>query len=122
MVGIEYYRDEAGNARARGLADYGVLIDYLESDVQGSTTTAREILEGIDRVSSGQEKSWELTGNAYTLSLSPERATIVFETIEEDDEPPKTYSLEDLREGVKGWLEFLEKSAAAEISGSPLSR
>lgn len=121
MVGIEYYRDEAGNARARGLADYGVLIDYLESDVQGSTTTAREILEGIDRVSSGQEKSWELTGNAYTLSLSPERATIVFETIEEDDEPPKTYSLEDLREGVKGWLELLEKSAA-EISGSPLSR
>ena len=122
MVGIEYYRDEAGNARARGLADYGVLIDYLESDVQGSAATAREILEAIDQVSSGQEKSWELTGNAYTLSLSPERATLVFETEEEDDEPPQTYSLEQMREGVKGWLEFLEKISSAEFSGFPLSR
>ena len=56
-------------ARARGTARR--LAGFLESDLQDSPAAAHEILRAVDPVESGRLPSWERTGNAYTLSLSP---------------------------------------------------
>ena len=80
---------------------------FLESDLQDSPTAAREVLRALDAVESGREPSWERTGNAYTLTLSPEGATIQDEN--DEDSKPRPFSLAALREAVAGWVSFLER-------------
>jgi uncharacterized protein YacL (UPF0231 family) len=101
---LEHYRDAAGDPRAKGHDRR--LAGFLESDLQDSPAAAREILRAIDQVESGREPSWERTGNAYTLTLSPEGAMIQ----DENDESarPHALSLPELREAVAGWASFLE--------------
>jgi uncharacterized protein YacL (UPF0231 family) len=100
----EHYRDSAGDPRAKGHDRR--LAGYLESDLQDSPAAAHEILRAIDRVESGHEASWERTGNAYTLSLSPEGAMIQDENGE--DSKPHTLPLATFRQAVAGWADFLE--------------
>jgi uncharacterized protein YacL (UPF0231 family) len=106
---LELYRDSAGDPRARGKGHDKRLAGWLESDLQGSPAAAREVLHAIDRVEAGREPSWERTGNAYTLTLSPEGATIQ----DENDEgaAPHALSLPELRKTVGDWLAFLESGA-----------
>jgi uncharacterized protein YacL (UPF0231 family) len=104
---LELYRDSAGDPRARGRGNIRVVAGFLESDLQDSPAAAREVLSAIERVESGREPSWERTGNAYTLSLSPEGATIQDENAE--DSKPRSFALAALREAVGGWISFLEK-------------
>jgi uncharacterized protein YacL (UPF0231 family) len=102
----EHYRDAAGDPRAKGHDQR--LAGFLESDLQDSPAAAQEILHAIDRVESGREASWERTGNAYTLSLSPEGAMIVDENAE--DARPHSLPLATLRQAVADWAGFLESS------------
>ncbi len=103
---LEYYRDSAGDPRARGRGQGRLAAGFLESDLQDSPAAAREVLRALDDVESGREPSWERTGNAYTLTLSPEGVTIQDENAE--DFKPHSLSLAALREAVSGWLSFLE--------------
>ncbi len=61
---------------------------FLESDLQDSPAAAREVLRALDAVESGREPSWERTGNAYTLTLSPKGATIQDENAEDSKPLP----------------------------------
>jgi len=103
---LQYYRDAAGDPRARGRGHGRLAAGFLESDLQDSPTAAREVLRALDAVESGREPSWERTGNAYTLTLSPEGALIQDENAE--DSKPRSFSLAALREAVTGWVSFLE--------------
>jgi uncharacterized protein YacL (UPF0231 family) len=103
---LELYRDSAGDPRARHKGRGRMVAGFLESDLQDSPDAAREVLRALDDVESGREPSWERTGNAYTLTLSPEGATIQDENAE--DSKPRPFSLAVLREAVAGWLSFLE--------------
>jgi uncharacterized protein YacL (UPF0231 family) len=105
---LEYYRDSAGDPRARGRGHGRLAAGFLESDLQDSPTAAREVLRALDAVESGREPSWERTGNAYTLTLSPEGALIQDENAEASK--PRPFSLTALREAVAGWLSFLEEA------------
>ncbi len=104
---LEYYRDSAGDPRARGKGHGRVVAGFLESDLQDSPAAAREVLRALDRVESGHAPSWERTGNAYTLTLAPEGATIQDEQAE--DAEPQTVPLAALREALSGWVSFLEE-------------
>lgn len=104
---LEFYRDADGAPRARCKGHGRALADFLESDLQDSARAAHEVLRAVDRVESGREPSWERTGNAHTLSLSPEGAMIVNEM--DDEAEPYALSLPALREAVAGWIAFLEK-------------
>lgn len=53
-----------------------LLAQYLESEIQDSPEMARRLLDLVDLVASGDPAGWEETGNAYTLTLTPEGATI----------------------------------------------
>jgi uncharacterized protein YacL (UPF0231 family) len=103
---LELYRDSAGDPRARGKGHDRLLAGFLESDLQDSAAAAREILRAVDQVESGREPSWERTGNAYTLTLSPEGARIQDENAE--DAKPHALALAELRQAVADWASFLE--------------
>lgn len=102
---IDLYRDEDGCPRARGARAGDLLARWLESDIQGSAPAARGLLEVLDRIESGELGSWEETGNAHTLELAAEGATIVPDWDEEA--LPQPVSLGELREALQGWLALL---------------
>ena len=82
------------------------LAQYLASDVQESPEVTLLLLELVDQVASGDLESWEGTGNAFTLTLKPDGATIQPEF--GSDTEPRHVSLDDLREALDGWLALLE--------------
>jgi uncharacterized protein YacL (UPF0231 family) len=103
---LELYRDSAGDPRARGRGHGRLAAGFLESDLQDSPAAAREVLRALDAVESGREPSWERTGNAYTLTLSPEGALIQDENAE--DAKPRSFSLPEIRKILMDWVSFLE--------------
>jgi uncharacterized protein YacL (UPF0231 family) len=98
---LQFYWDSAGDPRARC-----PLAAFLESDVQGSLAFANEILRALDRIESGEEEVWEVTGNAHTLVLTRDEATIWSEM--DEDAEPFVLPLSLLREVVVGWVSFLD--------------
>jgi uncharacterized protein YacL (UPF0231 family) len=108
MQVMHFYRDAAGDPRAVCAEARELLGRYLESDLQGSAGHAREILGVIDRVVAGETRSWQETGNAHTLILEPEGATIESEM--EEEAAPCRIPLDELRDAVTGWLAFLERT------------
>lgn len=98
---LQFYRDSAGDPRARC-----PLAAFLESDVQGSLEFAHEVLRALDRIESGEEETWEVTGNAHTLALTRDDATIWSEV--DEDAEPFVVPTSLLREAVAGWVSFLD--------------
>ncbi|MFL6262810.1 MAG: YacL family protein [Thermoanaerobaculia bacterium] len=104
---LQFHWDDDGSPRARGKGHGRTVAGFLESDLQDSPAAAREVLRALDRVEAGREASWERAGNAYTLTLSPEGATIQDENAE--DAEPYRLPLAALREALSGWVSFLEE-------------
>jgi len=102
---MRLYRDSSGDPRAHCEKGRHLLAGFLESDVQGSVSLARKILAAIDKIAGGHLDEWERTGNAYTLTLSPDGADL--ETDVDDDTETLHLSLEELREAVADWVELL---------------
>lgn len=107
---LEFYWDEAGDARARATHAGGAgreVAGFLDGDLQGSAASAREVLRAVDEVESGRVPSWERTGNAHTLTLS--RAGAALRNEMEEDARPHHLTLPALRKAVGDWLSFLEE-------------
>ena len=102
---LEFYRDGAGEPRARCKGHGEELAGFLESDLQGSGKQGRAILRAIERIEAGKLQGKEITGNSYTLTLSPSGASLV----DENDENAKPYrlSLAELREAIARWTAFV---------------
>jgi hypothetical protein len=83
-----------------------LLAQYLASDVQESSEVTMLLLELLDQIESGELESWEGTGNAFTLTLAPEGATIQPEFGTDDE--PRQVSLADLRDALEDWLSLIE--------------
>lgn len=105
---LEFYRDETGDPRARAVADRGreSLAYFLESDVQGSAAFGLEILAAIEALEERRIREWTRTGNSHTLTLHRNGAMIEPD-FEEEGEPGEV-PLDDLREAVTAWIEFLD--------------
>ena len=83
-----------------------LLAQYLASDVQESSEVTLLLLELLDQIDSGELESWDGTGNAFTLTLAPEGATIQPEF--GTDTEPRHVSLADLRDALEDWLSLIE--------------
>jgi uncharacterized protein YacL (UPF0231 family) len=105
-MSLEFYRDEAGDPRARAGRDREALAHFLESDIQGSAAFGLEVLAAIEAITEGRLGEWTRTGNSYTLLLSPEGAAIEPDFDEESE--AGLVPLDDLREAVTRWIEFLD--------------
>jgi uncharacterized protein YacL (UPF0231 family) len=103
---LEFYRDETGDPRARAGRNREALAHFLEGDVQGSAAFGLEILAAVEAIEEGRIREWTRTGNAHTLTLSPEGATIEPDFDEEIE--TGIVSLFDLRDAVTSWIEFLD--------------
>ena len=108
---MRFHRDSSGDPRAHGeKGREQLLAGFLESDVQGSAAHGRKILAAIDKIAGGHLDDWERTGNAYTLTLSPGGADIESEMDDDDaGAGPLHLSLDELREAVARWVDFVEK-------------
>ncbi|HEX3531683.1 MAG TPA: YacL family protein [Thermoanaerobaculia bacterium] len=102
---MRLYRDSSGDPRAHGEKGQEILARFLESDVQDSASLGRKILAAIDKVAGGHLDEWERTGNAYTLTLTPDGADIEPEMA--DTAEPLHLTLAELHQGVARWVEFL---------------
>jgi uncharacterized protein YacL (UPF0231 family) len=103
---LQFYRDDAGDVRARGRGRGKAVAGFLESDLQDSPESAQEVLQAIEDIEAGRVDSWERTGNAHTLTLSPQGAALQDEM--DEDAEPYVLSLPEIREAVAGWVSFLD--------------
>lgn len=104
---LEFYRDSAGDPRARCKGRGEELAGFLESDLQGSGQGGRAILRAIDRIEAGKLDRREITGNSYTLTLSPAGASLVNENAEKAK--PYELSLAELKQAVADWTAFVDE-------------
>jgi hypothetical protein len=100
-------------ARPRDPADKRsqVLAYFIEGDVQGVEETAQEWLDRIAAVERGAVAEDDGTGNAYTLTLRPDGATLEHATF--TDWPAEHYTLAEIRTALEQVLAVL----AARSSG-----
>ena len=82
------------------------LSQYLASDVQESPEVTLMLLELLDQIEAGDLEGWEGTGNAFTLTLTPEGATIQPE--HGSDTERRRVSLDDLRDALEDWLAAID--------------
>jgi len=106
---LRIFRDPAGDLRAEDLSRRsrrGLLISFLESEVQGSVAAGREILEQLAQVVAGERPRATWIGNAHTLTMSKKTARITDEMA--SDTPPLRLPLGDLYSALDAWLDVLE--------------
>ncbi|HYO15229.1 MAG TPA: YacL family protein [Thermoanaerobaculia bacterium] len=104
---LQFYWDAVGDPRAHCDPPGRPLAEFLESDIQGSTATAREVLRALDWIEAGDRDHWEMTGNIHTLALSPEGASLQNE--HEEDSEPYELPLSQFRQALTDWVSFLEE-------------
>ncbi len=106
---LRIFRDPAGDLRAEDLSRRtrrGLLVSFLESEVQGSVAVGREILEQLAQVVAGKCPRAIWLGNAHSLTMSKKTARI---TDEMDPEAPVLrLPLADLYSALDAWLDVLE--------------
>jgi uncharacterized protein YacL (UPF0231 family) len=104
-VELHFYRDSAGDPRARCRAPYELLGHFLESDVQSNIALCEEILAVLDRMGRDEITRWQQTGNAHTLFLGKKEARIEAEY--DEMVAPCRLTLDQLRGAVTRWSAFL---------------
>lgn len=111
---LRIFRDPAGDLRAEDLSRRsrrGLLVAFLESEVQGSAAVGREILEQLAQVVAGERQRAIWTGNAHTLTMSKKTARIVDEI--DPGTPALRMPLGDLYSALDAWLDVLEANGPA---------
>jgi hypothetical protein len=106
---LRIFRDPAGDLRAEDLSRRtrrGLLISFLESEVQGSVAAGREILEQLAQVVAGERPRATWIGNAHRLTMSKKTARIVDEI--DPEAPFLRLPLADLYSALDAWLDVLE--------------
>lgn len=106
---LRIFRDPAGDLRAEDLSRRsrrGLLISFLESEVQGSAAVGREILEQLAQVVAGERFRATWVGNSHSLTMSKKTARIVDEM--DSDTPTLRLPLGDLYSALDAWLDVLE--------------
>ncbi len=112
---LRIFRDPAGDLRAEDLSrrsKRGMLISFLESEVQGSAAVGREILEQLAQVVAGERHRAIWTGNAHTLTMSKKTARIVDEI--DDSAPALRLPLGDLYSALDAWLDVVEGGSSGD--------
>lgn len=101
MSSLEFYRDEEGNACARGNDDR--LATFIQTDLQESAAVTSDLIATLK-----SEKSHsEFNGNAHTVSITPE--TVVIDSNFDDEMPDRRLSRKELIGYLEEWLAFINR-------------
>ena len=104
MTHLKLFVDSQGYPSAEAGPAHQVLADFLSGDIQSSLSSAQNYIDQCDLVGNGQVPRWEGTGNAHTVTITPEGVDIFNE-----------YSMESLhiapigqfRKYVEDWKQWI---------------
>lgn len=102
---LKFFHDNNNIPCARGPLAEKSLTVFLETDIQGDTIILSALLDDIWAVENGHSESREFYGNAHTVTLTADTATIQSEV----DENAQTYTtkLKHLTEVLQDWEAFI---------------
>ncbi len=96
--------DRQGNPRAQGEDE--ALCGFLEQDVQGSVRSCDWFLERLEEVVSSSARLWEGTGNAFSVTIHPDK--IMIESEFASPVLRTTLSVDDFRRAIQDWKRLIE--------------
>lgn len=76
----------------------------LVLDIQNAPDWAKRVLESINEVIAGHEDDWEMTMNAYELTVGAEQSEIA-PVYEEQGEKRLVVATRDLRDALIAWIQ-----------------
>jgi len=101
-------RVDADDAEAR------LLVGFLGSDLQGSLTETRELIDRIDAAPREGVPEWSQRGNSFLIRLKPGEATLLNFDAEDGELDFAAFPLAEFRQALVDWLAALER-----IAGGP---
>ncbi|WP_271252955.1 YacL family protein [Pseudanabaena sp. Chao 1811] len=106
MINIQFYRDAEGYFKADTDAQYLLLGQYFETEVQGVIGVCADLLETIQEIEIGDRNGLEGVGNAYGLKINSTRVTIWNEFAE--NEQTLDIPLSDFKQVLENCYIFLQ--------------
>ncbi|BBC24202.1 YacL family protein [Pseudanabaena sp. ABRG5-3] len=106
MINIHFYQDEDGYFKADTDAQYLLLGQYFETEVQGIVGVCVDLLETIQEIEMGDRTELEGIGNAYGLKITSKSVTIWNEFSE--TEQTLDIPLSDFKQALENCLIFLQ--------------
>jgi hypothetical protein len=106
-MNLQLFRDEDGYARAATDEEFAPLGWFLEQDVQADPIYCQQLIAICDGVLAGGGE-WSATGNAHTITISADGATIENEFVL-DDSGGCTLAVRDLRQALEAWLTHISR-------------
>ena len=76
-----------------------MLAQFIESDVQSNLPYLSEMISAISKLKGMSLKEWEMTGNAFTLSLQPQGA-LLQNAIPGFEDQISRYTLDELHQAI----------------------
>ncbi|OED37729.1 hypothetical protein AB833_22580 [Chromatiales bacterium (ex Bugula neritina AB1)] len=105
MEKLEFYRDEQGNACARG-RDHR-LATFLQTDLQGSPEVTRDLIEKLK----SDEDHADFNGNGHSVSIAP--VMVLIESSFDDEAPDRRLPRKELLLHLEQWLAFITTEPVA---------
>lgn len=98
-IELEFYTDPDGMHCARG--DDERLATYLQTDIQGSTAIAEELIALLK----DPDFSGDFNGNGHCVDFRDQSVSI--EATHDEEAPDRVVSRDDMLEYVQAWLAFI---------------
>lgn len=108
MAALEFYRDENGNARARGRDDR--LATFIQTDLQDSIAVTNSLISSLKSDSSHAQ----FNGNAHSVSIAP--MMVVIEANLDDEAADRRLPRSELLLHIEAWLAFISSDDAGVVS------
>lgn len=83
---LKLFFDPDGSPRARGPSSEKLLMEFLETDVQGSDHICHDLMDDITAIEDESAESREFVGNAHCVVMSAEGVTIECNIEDPEDE------------------------------------
>ncbi len=106
-----FFFDKHGTPKARGPAAEGVLMMFLELDVQGSDHICRDLMDDVTAIEDESDDSREFIGNAHHVTI--EAGGVLIAANRPDSDVPQTpdtpyhVPLKHFREVLEDWEAFI---------------
>jgi len=85
---LNFYFDNHGVPRARGPHTERLLMNFLESDVQGSDYICHDLMNDLTAIEDESAEVREFVGNAHSVLINAEGVVITCNVITDDDSEP----------------------------------
>jgi uncharacterized protein YacL (UPF0231 family) len=100
---MRFYYNDSGNPRADTSTEDNILGWFLQGDVQSNEDTTKYLLSVVEDVRTKHEE-YERWGNGVVLQLTDDKVVMWHIGV---DEYKYEITLDELEEGLRGWLELI---------------